>query len=222
MSEKRLRMIINTSMTVALLCLMSYSLIGELAHEIIGTAMFVLFTFHHVLNRRWFGALIKGKYKAFRIFQTALVFLMILSVVASAVSGIILSEHLYTFLNISKGTWAARSVHMVCAYLNLILMSLHLGLHWNSMVNAMGKKTWMKNRTGLLIFRLTGVMIAVYGIFAFIKRQIGEYLFLRTHFLFLDSTEPIIFFFLDYVAIMGLFVFCGHYIAKLLKLVDNR
>lgn len=36
----------------------------------------------------------------------------------------------------------------------LILMSLHLGLHWNSMVIAMGKKTWMKNGTGLSLLAL--------------------------------------------------------------------
>lgn len=220
--RKKLRMIINIGMTVALLCLMSYSLIGELAHEIIGTVMLILFIVHHVLNRRWFGALTKGKYKAFRIFQTALVFLMIMSVLASAASGIILSKHLYTFLNINKGAWAARSIHMVCAYLNLILMSLHLGLHWNSMISAMSKKSWLKSGLGLWTFRLIGILIAAYGIYALKKRQIGQYLFLRTHFLFLDPTEPIIFFFFDYIAIMGLFVCCGHYIGKLLKFISNR
>ena len=99
---------------------MAYSLIGELTHEILGTAMIVLFTAHHVLNRRWFGVLFKGKYRAFRIFQTAVVLLMIVSVIASAVSGIVLSQHLYRFLKISKGASIARSVHLVCAYLNYI------------------------------------------------------------------------------------------------------
>lgn len=88
--------------------------------------MIVLFTAHHVLNRRWFGVLFKGRYRAFRIFQTAIVLLMIVSVIASAVSGIVLSQHLYRFFKISKGASIARSVHLVCAYLNYILMSLHL------------------------------------------------------------------------------------------------
>ena len=64
---------------------------------------------------------------------------MIVSVIASAVSGIVLSQHLYRFLKISKGASIARSVHLVCAYLNYILMSLHLGLHWNTMIAAMPK-----------------------------------------------------------------------------------
>ena len=214
-------MIINITMTAVLLCLMSYSLIGELTHEILGVAMVVLFTIHHILNRRWFGALLKGKYPAFRILQTVIVFLMILSVLGSAISGIILSEHLFLFLHIEKGASIARSVHMVCAYANYILMSLHLGLHWNVMLGAMRKDTGRNSTAFRLLLRAGGVIVAVYGVYAFIKRQIGEYLFLRTHFLFLDPTEPIIFFFLDYLAIMGLFVFIGHYLAGCLKRAKN-
>ncbi len=85
-------MTIDIAMTVVLIGLMSYSLIGELTHEILGTVMIVLFVVHHILNRRWFGGLLKGKYRAFRIFQTVLVLLMIVSVLASAVSGIVLSQ----------------------------------------------------------------------------------------------------------------------------------
>ena len=219
---KKLRMTIDIAMTVVLIGLMAYSLIGELMHEILGTAMIFLFVVHHILNRRWFGALLKGKYRIFRIFQTVLVFLMIVSVLASAVSGIVLSQHLYKFLNISKGASIARSVHMVCAYLNYILMSLHLGLHFNVMLSAMSKSKERKNGTGVWFLRVVAIGISAYGAYAFIKRQIGEYLFLRTHFLFLDPTEPIIFFFMDYIAIMVLFVFLGHYLGKALKWFDSR
>lgn len=37
-------------MTLCLMLLMSYSLIGEQAHEWIGMGMFVLFILHHWLN----------------------------------------------------------------------------------------------------------------------------------------------------------------------------
>lgn len=72
------------------------------------------------------------------------------------------------------------------------------------------------------ILRVTAIGISAYGTYAFIKRQIGEYLFLRTHFLFLDPTEPIIFFFMDYMAVMVLFVFLGHYLGKTLKWFDSH
>lgn len=218
---KKLRMSINIGMTVVLISLMSYSLIGEFTHEILGTAMVVLFTVHHMLNWRWFGALTKGRYRVFRIFQTILVFLLMASVLASAVSGIILSKYLYTFLPIRKGASVARSVHMVSAYWNDILMSLHLGLHWNGMLRAVHRNNGDHAGIKRWVLLMIGIAVAAYGGYAFMKRQIGAYLFLRTRFLFLDPTEPLLVFFLDYAAVMGLFVFCGHYLAKMLKQLDK-
>ena len=58
-----------------------------------------------------------------------------------------------------------------------------------------------------------GLAVAVYGAYAFVKRSIPSYLFLRTQFVFFDYEEPLVFFFLDYLAIMGLFVFIGHFLA---------
>ena len=34
---KKARMIVNIAMTVVLLCLMAYTLVGETAHEVLGT-----------------------------------------------------------------------------------------------------------------------------------------------------------------------------------------
>lgn len=42
---------IDIGMTVLLLLLMAYELIGSGLHEWIGLAMFVLFVCHHLLNR---------------------------------------------------------------------------------------------------------------------------------------------------------------------------
>ena len=67
------KILIDICLTVSLLLLMPYSLIGETAHEWIGMAMLVLFIVHHILNRKWIGALAKGRYTIFRIYQTLLV-----------------------------------------------------------------------------------------------------------------------------------------------------
>lgn len=57
-----LKITTDLAMTVSLLLLMTFEMIGEAAHEWIGTAMFVLFILHHILNRHWSRNLIKGKY----------------------------------------------------------------------------------------------------------------------------------------------------------------
>lgn len=54
------KILVDIGMTLALLMLMSYSLIGEAAHEWIGSTMFVLFIVHHCLNIQWCKNLFKA------------------------------------------------------------------------------------------------------------------------------------------------------------------
>ena len=65
--------------------------------------------------------------------------------------------------------------------------------------------------------RLIALVVAGYGIFAFHKRQIGEYLLMKMHFVFYDYTENVMFFMLDYLAVMILIAVAGYYISMLLK-----
>ena len=71
----KIRLLADSGMTLALLLLMSYQLVGEKAHEWIGMAMFLLVIGHHVLNRRWMGNITRGKYTVHRILQTVIVIL---------------------------------------------------------------------------------------------------------------------------------------------------
>ena len=66
------------------------------------------------------------------------------------------------------------------------------------------------------------MVIAVYGVYAFWKRDIGNYMLLKTEFVFFNYEEPLIFFFLDYLAVMGLFIFAGYYISQFLKKAINK
>lgn len=208
---------VDIGMTIALLLLMPYELVGQAAHEWIGIGIFILFIFHHILNGKWSRNALRGKYTPLRVWQTLLVILVLVSMIGSMVSGIILSRHALSFLPISGGRSFARRLHMLASYWGFVLMSLHLGLHW-SMMMGMGRKlvknvslvrTWM--------FRILALAIAGYGIFAFVRREIGSYMFLKIQFVFFDFEEPLIFFLLDYVTVMGLFVFIGHYLAEILK-----
>lgn len=208
------KMGIDIAMTIALMLLMAYQLIGEKAHEWIGVVMFILFVSHHLLNITWEKNIFKGRYNARRICQIILIILILLCMIGSMVSGIILSRYVFASLNIRSGKMWARSVHMLCAYWGFILMSIHLGFHWN-MITAMAQKTVPGAPKGLKIsLRVMGVLIAIYGGFAFVKRDIWNYITLKNHFAFYDFSEPVIFFLLDYLAVMGLFVFLGHYVTK--------
>lgn len=60
-----IKRIVDAAMTVPLLCLMAYQVMGEMAHEWIGMGMTVLMVIHQILNRKWYSALFKGKYNPF-------------------------------------------------------------------------------------------------------------------------------------------------------------
>ena len=48
-------------------------------------------------------------------------------------------------------------------------------------------------------------------------RGIPGYLLMQVHFVFFNYEEPVIFFILDYMAVMGLFVFVGYYFGRVLR-----
>lgn len=204
-------------MTVMLLFLMAYELIGQAVHEWMGIGIFVLFVLHHILNRRWSGSIVKGRYTPFRIWQTALVMGVFLTMLGSMISGIIISRSALSFLPITGGRSFGRNLHMLSAYWGFVLMSLHLGLHWNMMMAAAKKAVKKTSRTGTWILRGVGFLIAVYGVYAFVKRDIGTYMLMRSHFVFFDYEEPLIYFLADYLAAMGLFVWVGHYVTKCIR-----
>ena len=53
----KIKIAVDVLMTISLLFLMSFELIGDAAHEWLGMAMVFLFVVHHVLNRKWTGNL---------------------------------------------------------------------------------------------------------------------------------------------------------------------
>ena len=226
-----LKLIVDVVMTVSLFLLMAYEMIGQGAHEWIGIGMFLFFVLHHILNHNWSKNLFKGKYTAFRIVQTVIDVLVLLSMVGSMISGAILSRHALSFLPIKGGRAFARNLHMLSAYWGFVFMSLHLGLHWRMMMGMAGKylnrhfgqqpgarRASLRKWSG----RLTAVFIAGYGIYAFGKREIGGYMMLTSHFVFFDYEEPLVFFLLDYAAIMGLFVFLAYYVLEGLKQINGK
>lgn len=70
-TKMKVKMFIDILMTVFVLMLMAYQVTGEKLHEWLGTGMVVLFLAHNLLDIRWYGRLMKGKYSLLRIFRTS-------------------------------------------------------------------------------------------------------------------------------------------------------
>ena len=215
------KILADIGMTVLLMLLMAFELIGRAAHEWIGIGMFALFILHHILNRNWSRSLFRGKYTPFRVFQTIFAVLSLAAMLGSFASAVLVSREVFAFLPIRGGLALGRSLHMLCAYWGFVLLSVHLGLNWSVILGVAGRLAGKPSRPRALVLRILGGCIALYGVYAFFRRGIPDYLFLRTEFVFFDFEEPLAFFFLDYLAAMGLFVWIGHALAKGARLLQK-
>lgn len=212
----KIKIAVDAAMSVSMLLLMAYGLVGEAAHEWIGMGMFALFVAHHILNRKWQLAVGKGKYTPIRMVQTALVGIIFLSMSGSMISGFVLSRYVFAFLPKLGGYELAGKLHILCAFWGFVLMSLHLGMHWN-MLMTMARKHLRPNQICTWVLRIAGYSFAAYGAVAFVRRDVGLYLLLKSHFVFFDYSEPLIAFLLDYLAVMGLFVAVGFLLLHVVK-----
>ena len=93
------RRIIDISMVILLPMLMAYSLLGETFHEAAGTLMFILFIVHHVMNRGWYRSLKRKKPAPADVLRLILNALLAVFMILQPVTGILMSKHLYTFID---------------------------------------------------------------------------------------------------------------------------
>lgn len=212
--RQKLRILVDVAMTILLLPLMAYSLVGETTHEWLGTVMWVLFLGHHALNMNWYRGLTKGRWSLPRGFRTVVNSALLLMMLGLMASGIMLSREVFSFLPISGGTSFARTLHMVCAYWGFCLMSLHIGIHWGAVLRRFQRRQFTLSRRRKTLLRASAVLIAGYGICAFIRREIGMYMLLKNSFVFFNFEEPLGLFFLDYLAVIGFFAMIGYYTMK--------
>ena len=218
----KLKRAVDVMMTAALLFLMGYQLWGEKAHEWAGAGIFVLFGAHHILNWGWYRNLFRGKYSPVRIFQVCVDMLTLLSMLVLMYSGIVLSRYVFAFLPIKSGLALARRLHILGSHWGFLLMSLHLGLHWNMVLSmAKRKKAAVSHRVSI-ISSILGLAVALYGAWVFVKRDFLTYLFLQSEFVFLDYEESKILYYLDYLSLMGTCIFISHNIRKFLRFFKRK
>lgn len=222
--KRKVQIVIDVIMTVLLPVLMSYSLIGEAIHEWAGIAMFMLVLLHHGLNWKWHKNLLHGKYSGLRILGIAVNTVISLLMLALMISGIVMSRHVFSFLGLDGGASLARTVHLVASYWCYVLTAFHLGLHGSMLIGMLRKAFSIKAPSTVrsIVSKGSAVLIAGYGIYAFAKRELGAYMLLKTEFVFFDFSEPLVFFWADYLAIMALFAVLGYYTSQMLVKANEK
>ena len=193
------------------------------AHEIIGVALMVVWGVHIHANRRWFKATFRGKYNPFRMTQAVVNYGMLVCVGFLAISGVMLSNHVFVFLGIESGANFARTAHLLASHWYFVFISLHIGLHVGVIFNRLklaqfidGLRISASASWKVVATRIVVALVSVYGIYAFVERGLWKYLTLQQPFFFMDMERGYILFFVDYISIVALFAAALHYATKFL------
>lgn len=200
---KMQRLTIDIIMSILLVLHMLYLLIGESYHEWVGILLILMFAIHNIINRKWYKAIPKGKYRRKRIIHTAINAACIISGFLLLISGLSMARHSLSIAIIPMGT--ARIMHMLAAYWGFIAISLHAGLH---MVPLMRKACM--NLAG----KITMLIIIAGGLCSFIRERIPCYLLLIDEFVFFDFSTPLPVLILEYMLIMCLFMILGAFSSR--------
>ena len=208
------KLIIDIAMYLIFVALMQEHLWDGL-HEWLGIALFTLFIVHTILNFRWYQSLFKGKYTPTRTTSAVINIALFAAMLCCMVSSVLVSGKVFAFLNLG-GARIGRTLHLVSTAWVFVLMSLHLGMHWN-MLLTMARKHLQPSKIRTWPLRIPGYSFAIYGVATFVRRDVGLYLLLKSHFVFFDYSEPLIAFLLDYLAVMAMFVLIGCIISIPLK-----
>lgn len=209
---------LDVALTVLLILLMSYQVTGEKTHEWLGVLMPGLVIVHNALNFKWYSSIAKGRYNAVRALITAVDLLLIISMLTTAVSGILMNSFILP-LHISGTMAAARLLHLSCSHWSFVLMGLHIGLHW-TLVLAMFRKIKLRDsakKRAVIAARVAALAVAGYGAYCFVKADMPSYMTFKTHFAFLDYERPAPLVFADNLAMLGTWAAMSYYLGKLLK-----
>lgn len=225
-AKQIIKIVIDICMTILLFVLMAFHYVGLQWHEITGASMLVFFILHHILNGNWYRALGKGKYRSGRVLLTVVDVVLLVDMLLLMFSGITMSRYAFRFLDIPVSKSWARGMHMTASYAGFLLMGFHIGLHYG-MVMGMVKKaipvldtkkgSAKQNVAGTWALRGIAAMIAGYGAYALHARKFVDYISQKVMFAFFDYEEPVIYFILDYAAIMGLMIFISYYLQHFLQ-----
>ena len=191
-------------MTLVLLCLMAYQVCGEVLHEWGGILMTLLLIIHHILNRRWYASLFKGRYNAYRVITVLVNTLLLGCIALTALCGMSMSAHAVPFLYGLLPLSFARQMHLALSFWSFVLMGFHLGLHIPAMTAGLNWNGKVK-----AVFALLCTVAAGAGFRLFVKNGLPDYMFFRTPFAFLDYDKAAVLVFAENLAILTGFALLG-------------
>lgn len=190
----------------------AYGLTGSTIHELLGLSVLGLFVVHGGWNWAWFRNLFRGRYQGMRNVTLAINALLLFSTLVMIVSGIVNADLLFRVTGV-EFDWIPREIHTASANWFLILMAIHLGLHWRLVMNEAGRLVGL-GKPSLARQAVLGplaALVSVTGLYASIERSLYAHLIAYYSFGNRQFDESVVGFFVQYLAIVGLYASVAYY-----------
>ena len=160
--KKVFKIIIDILMIIFMLLEYSKIYTGQLLHEIIGIVLLVLFVIHNFLNINFYKNIFKGKYNFLRTFTTIINLSFLICMLFTIILGIPISNEVFNGLNL-KSNITTRKLHTILGYWSLVILSIHLGLHYKVIFAKLNNRI-SKNQILKLVLYIIELLIVILGI----------------------------------------------------------
>lgn len=219
-----LRLALNGVAAGLLLFAFSYYWQGNAAHEVAGTAMFILLVVHGAFHRRWFVTLVKKRPNVQRSkFNIALTFVLLIGMFALLATSLVISETLFADFRLDND-FTARQIHVGIAYWLLLIVAIHLGLRWPLLMATVRRVFGLMeaNAVRTAVLRLVATAIALQGVYSALALNLRYRLLFQMTLDWWSFEESVVGFFGHCLAVMGLCIFLVHYTMQWLGRIKRR
>ncbi|MEO9786257.1 MAG: DUF4405 domain-containing protein [Aurantimonas coralicida] len=214
----RLRLVLDLVAFGLLLFGLSYWWLGNIAHEVAGTAFFLLLIVHNVFNRRWYGRAARPQRDLRSKLNVPATLALLVVMLALLATSILISNALSPLMS-AYGGFTVRQIHTLAAYWALVIVAVHLGFRWPMIMGMARSLFGITGRSTLraIVLRLVTLAIAVQGVVSSLALGLGGKLTMQVSLDWWNFEESVLGFFGHAAAIVVLCVSVTHYGLKLVE-----
>ncbi|WP_244471162.1 DUF4405 domain-containing protein [Rhizobium ecuadorense] len=206
------RLLLPGFMAVLLLLSLAYWWLDNLPHELFGTALFTLLAWHLAVNRLWFKNLFRGRYDGRRVVTALLHLLLGANMLVLVITSAIISKSVFAPLPIPDSIYL-RDIHWFSAYWVMIVVGVHLGLHWTRVLamvrSSMG--AMQNDRVGSWPLHIAAIVATAFGVWSVMVLGVLAKLTFTYSLDFWDFTASVTPFFGHWAGVVALPAIVTHY-----------
>jgi Na+/proline symporter len=196
----------------------AYWWLGNVVHEIAGTAMFLLLIAHNLFNRRWYGSVARTRREPRSIFNVGVTFALLIAMLALLFTSVLISNALSPFLP-PWGGFTVRQLHTLAAHWVLVIVAIHLGLRWPMLMGVARNLFRIRQPSALrtLVLRMIALGVALHGVWSAAVLGLGGKLSMQMTLDWWNFEESVLGFFVHCAAVAGLAMVLAYYGLKLVQ-----